>query len=279
MGIDAPAFDLVSGCTSFFVPLHFLSMMDAARLPRFVLVVVPETLTCSVDYSDRSAAVLWGDGVAAAVVSATERGRAEILGTGMGSNPSAWEKVTVPRHGFFRQDGKSVQKFAIKAINRALEGVEGTTALHTCFGYAHIVHSRPNGYPFLEELAGVSANQISLESAQQILQFYDSYYSIKYPFGKLDVVAVPDFAAGAMENTGAIFYRETDLLADAKSASAGTRSPTSAAMPSAISTYRRATPESCVTARRSSYTTWAARTAPSSTASASRGTSCWRTAT
>src|SRR5207245_4630672 len=58
--------------------------------------------------------------------------------------------------------------------------------------------------------------RIALESAQQILQFYDAYYAIEYPFGKLDVVAVPDFAAGAMENTAAIFYRETDLLADSK---------------------------------------------------------------
>jgi 5-methyltetrahydropteroyltriglutamate--homocysteine methyltransferase len=58
-------------------------------------------------------------------------------------------------------------RFAIKAINRALDGITGTTALHTCFGYAHIVHSRPNGYPFLEQLAEVSAQQISLESAQQ----------------------------------------------------------------------------------------------------------------
>jgi 5-methyltetrahydropteroyltriglutamate--homocysteine methyltransferase len=57
--------------------------------------------------------------------------------------------------------------FAIKAINRALEGITGTTALHTCFGYAHIVHSRPDGYAFLEQLAAVSAKQISLESAQQ----------------------------------------------------------------------------------------------------------------
>jgi 5-methyltetrahydropteroyltriglutamate--homocysteine methyltransferase len=57
--------------------------------------------------------------------------------------------------------------FAIKAINRALEGITGTTALHTCFGYAHIVHSRPNGYPFLEPLADVKVQQISLESAQQ----------------------------------------------------------------------------------------------------------------
>src|SRR5712691_7801371 len=64
---------------------------------------------------------------------------------------------------------------------------------------------------------------LALEAAQHILQFYDGYYAIKYPFVKLDVVAVPDFAAGAMENTAAIFYRETDLLADAKSASVGTR--------------------------------------------------------
>jgi aminopeptidase N len=65
--------------------------------------------------------------------------------------------------------------------------------------------------------------RIALESAEQVLRFYNSYYAVKYPFGKLDVVAVPDFAAGAMENTGAIFYRETDLLAEYKSASVGTK--------------------------------------------------------
>jgi aminopeptidase N len=54
----------------------------------------------------------------------------------------------------------------------------------------------------------------ALEAAQEILRYYDRYYSVKYPFKKLDIVAVPDFAAGAMENTGAIFYRETLLLAD-----------------------------------------------------------------
>src|SRR3984893_11397358 len=68
---------------------------------------------------------------------------------------------------YLQARAEKAQKFAIKAINRALEGVGGTTALHTCFGYAHIVHSRPTGYPFLEELAGVTVDQISMESAQQ----------------------------------------------------------------------------------------------------------------
>ncbi len=59
------------------------------------------------------------------------------------------------------------RRFAVGAINRALEGVRGTTALHTCFGYAHVVHQRPHGYPFLEELADTAVDQVSLESAQQ----------------------------------------------------------------------------------------------------------------
>ncbi|HEX7137523.1 MAG TPA: M1 family aminopeptidase, partial [Vicinamibacterales bacterium] len=65
--------------------------------------------------------------------------------------------------------------------------------------------------------------QIALESAERILAYLNRYHTIKYPFEKLDVVAVPDFAAGAMENIAAIFYRETDLLADSASASLNTR--------------------------------------------------------
>ena len=61
--------------------------------------------------------------------------------------------------------------------------------------------------------------RIALDMAQQILKFYNTYFAIKYPYGKLDMLAVPDFAAGAMENTAAIFYRERDLLVDAKDAS------------------------------------------------------------
>jgi 5-methyltetrahydropteroyltriglutamate--homocysteine methyltransferase len=56
--------------------------------------------------------------------------------------------------------------YAIEAINRALDGIEGETVLHTCFGYAHIVHSRPTGYPFLRELNDCRATHLSLEAAQ-----------------------------------------------------------------------------------------------------------------
>ena len=50
---------------------------------------------------------------------------------------------------------------------------------------------------------------MALSDAQRLMTYFNKYFSIKYPFGKLDIVAVPDFAAGAMENTAAIFYRET----------------------------------------------------------------------
>jgi aminopeptidase N len=58
----------------------------------------------------------------------------------------------------------------------------------------------------------------ALTSAENILKFYDTYYYTKYPFQKLDIIAFPDFAAGAMENAAAITYRETDLLIEDKTA-------------------------------------------------------------
>ena len=59
--------------------------------------------------------------------------------------------------------------YALEAIERALDGVRGPTALHTCFGYAYVVHDRPDGYAFLDELADCAADQVSVESAQQRL--------------------------------------------------------------------------------------------------------------
>ncbi len=62
-----------------------------------------------------------------------------------------------------------------------------------------------------------------LEATKAILHYYNDYYGIKYPLAKLDQIAVPDFQAGAMENWGAIIYRETALLIDDKTASVGAK--------------------------------------------------------
>ncbi len=63
--------------------------------------------------------------------------------------------------------------------------------------------------------------RFALETAEYVLGYYDKYFSIKYPYGKLDLIGLPDFSAGAMENTGCITFREVILLIDEKQGSVG----------------------------------------------------------
>ncbi|MBV8672588.1 MAG: M1 family metallopeptidase [Acidobacteriaceae bacterium] len=69
----------------------------------------------------------------------------------------------------------------------------------------------------------VDYTKFALSAAEFVLHYYDDYFAIKYPMPKLDMIALPDFEAGAMENFGAITYRETDLLIDEKTASVGSK--------------------------------------------------------
>jgi 5-methyltetrahydropteroyltriglutamate--homocysteine methyltransferase len=64
---------------------------------------------------------------------------------------------------------EKARQYGLRALNRALEGVQGTTAVHICFGYAAVIHVRPSGYSFLGELAGCSCRQVSIETAQSDL--------------------------------------------------------------------------------------------------------------
>ena len=64
---------------------------------------------------------------------------------------------------------EKARQYGLKALNRALDGIAGTTAVHICFGYAAIIHQRPSGYSFLPELAGSPVRQISIETAQSKL--------------------------------------------------------------------------------------------------------------
>ena len=64
---------------------------------------------------------------------------------------------------------EKARQYGLQALNRALEGVQGTTCVHICFGYAAVIHERPSGYSFLPELAGCRCRQVSIETAQSHL--------------------------------------------------------------------------------------------------------------
>jgi 5-methyltetrahydropteroyltriglutamate--homocysteine methyltransferase len=64
---------------------------------------------------------------------------------------------------------EKARQYGLQALNRALEGVQGTTCVHICFGYAAVIHQRPSGYSFLPELAGCRCRQVSIETAQSHL--------------------------------------------------------------------------------------------------------------
>jgi 5-methyltetrahydropteroyltriglutamate--homocysteine methyltransferase len=95
------------------------------------------------------------------------------------------------------------REYAVEAIDRALDGIEGDTVLHTCFGYAHIVKERLTGYPFLRELNDCAATHISLEAAQPRL---DPEVLRALP-GKVIVLGVLDLGADEVESTDLIAAR------------------------------------------------------------------------
>ena len=114
LGVEAACVDISSACSSFIAGVYMLSLMDPSKLPDVVLLVTAEPMTGTVDYNDRASAVLWGDGALAAVLSTRHRGRASLLGQTLMSDPAGNEKVVVPRLGHFRQEGRTVQRFAIR---------------------------------------------------------------------------------------------------------------------------------------------------------------------
>ncbi len=128
LGLDVPAYDISSACSTFLTQLANLAMMDPARTPEFILTVATEGLTTTVDYNDRGSCVLFGDGAAAAIVSTRTPGRARFLGSSVASDPASAHKVVIPRTGYFAQDGAAVQKFAIRKTRQGYEEVAQLSA-------------------------------------------------------------------------------------------------------------------------------------------------------
>lgn len=123
LGLSVPAFDLNSACTTWAVQLHFLSMMRAEALPDFVLLVTPENMTRTVDYLDRTNAILMGDCTTATVISTRVKGPLAVKVATVESSPSGWNQVTIPAVGHMRQSGGVVQNFAIRKMVATLESL------------------------------------------------------------------------------------------------------------------------------------------------------------
>lgn len=117
---------------------------------------------------------------------------------------------------FLQAQPEKAREFGIVAINRALENVGGTTAVHLCFGYGARVSDKPSAYSFLPELEGCSAQQISIETAQPKLDcaILQSLPSKQIMLGVLDLgtpaVETPDTVAARIRN--ALPYVSADRL-------------------------------------------------------------------
>ena len=97
----------------------------------------------------------------------------------------------------------AARQYGRQALERALDGVTGNTALHICFGYAAIIHERPNGYSFLPELDETSVQAISIETAQQNL---DTSVLKGLP-GKVIILGVIDLSTDFAESADVVAER------------------------------------------------------------------------
>ena len=103
---------------------------------------------------------------------------------------------------------EKAREYGLKALVRALDGIQGATAVHICFGYAAVIHQRPSGYSFLPELAGCGCQQVSVETAQSNL---DCSVLAKLE-GKRIMVGAIDLSDMAVESPATVVARIKSAL-------------------------------------------------------------------
>ncbi len=104
---------------------------------------------------------------------------------------------------WMQQHPNAARAYGLKALNRSLDGIKGTVAVHLCFGYAAVVHEKPSGYSFLPELDACKATQISIEAAQPKL---DLSVLTKLP-SKSIILGVIDLSDPAVETSETVAAR------------------------------------------------------------------------
>jgi 5-methyltetrahydropteroyltriglutamate--homocysteine methyltransferase len=110
---------------------------------------------------------------------------------------------------WMQQHPEKAREYGLKALDRALDGVSGTVAVHLCFGYAAVVHEKPSGYSFLPELENSKAAQISIEAAQPRLNLG----VLKKMPSKTIILGVIDLSDMTIETPETVAARIRDALA------------------------------------------------------------------
>jgi 5-methyltetrahydropteroyltriglutamate--homocysteine methyltransferase len=98
---------------------------------------------------------------------------------------------------------EKARDYGLEAVNAALDGITGQTALHICFGYAAIIHARPSGYDFLPELSGCPVRQVSIETAQSNLDTS----VLEELRGKTIILGVIDLSTNEVESAETVAAR------------------------------------------------------------------------
>jgi 5-methyltetrahydropteroyltriglutamate--homocysteine methyltransferase len=130
-----------------------------ANTDRFVKVTVPGPFTMAQQAQDEH----YGSKEALAM------GYAEAVNAEVKDLFAAGADIVQLDEPYLQARADEAHRYGIKAVNRALDGAQGTTAVHLCFGYPVFVRDRPAGYSFLPELADCSCDQVSIETAQPAL--------------------------------------------------------------------------------------------------------------
>jgi 5-methyltetrahydropteroyltriglutamate--homocysteine methyltransferase len=136
-------------------------------------------------------------------------GYAEAVNEEIGDLFAAGADIVQLDEPYMQARPDEARAYGVAVLNRALDGMTGTTAVHICFGYAAIIHGRPAGYSFLPELAASHADQISIETAQSGLDC-----SVLAALGgKTIILGVLDLSDPTVETPGQVAERARKALA------------------------------------------------------------------
>jgi 3-oxoacyl-[acyl-carrier-protein] synthase-3 len=191
LGIRAVAFDVSAACASFVAQVHFVSQMRPETLPDFVLLVSVEAFTRSINYSDRLAAVLFGDGATAAIVSPRVASDVRIMASSFHSDPSGQDQITIPAGGHFAQEGHRVQLFAIRKTVETIESI-------------HESHSGNNGHSKTDEFfIGHQANLRMLQAVCRRLEILETNHLTNVEkYGNCGAAGAPSVLSQNWETLG-----------------------------------------------------------------------------